>query len=275
MKRLTSLSCLLIIASATFYSCQDSEDQAVPSQVSPTVLKQLKDLGFNVKVHAPINFEGGYLVERDILIMPEELKVMKPGQRIPQAEQYSTTNVVKATTPRAITVYIPATFSATYVAALDEAIARYNAEGLNLTFSRVDATYPRPTIIFRRLSTNWEYAGILGSAGFPTSYGSPYGQIMMSGILESYYGLEVNGIATIMAHEMGHCIGFRHTDYFDRSISCGGSPYDEGDGGVGANHIPGTPTGASYWDLSWMLSCTDGGDRPFNADDKAALNFLY
>ncbi|MEQ8576674.1 MAG: M57 family metalloprotease, partial [Fulvivirga sp.] len=69
--------------------------------------------------------------------------------------------------------------------------------------------------------------------------------------------------------------GFRHTDFFDRSISCGGSTANEGDGGVGANHIPGTPTGASASAKSWMLACTDGGDRPFNNDDRTALNYLY
>ena len=74
---------------------------------------------------------------------------------------------------------------------------------------------------------------------------------------------------------MGHCIGFRHTDYFDRSISCGGAPSNEGSAGVGANHIPGTPTGATLADLSWMLACTDGGNRPFNNDDQTALDYLY
>ena len=74
---------------------------------------------------------------------------------------------------------------------------------------------------------------------------------------------------------MGHCVGFRHTDYFDRSISCGGSPSNQGTAGVGANHIPGTPTGATASKKSFMLACTDGGDRPFNADDKTALDYLY
>ena len=73
---------------------------------------------------------------------------------------------------------------------------------------------------------------------------------------------------------MGHFIGFRHTDYFDRSISCG-SGGNEGTAGVGANHIPGTPTGATLADKSWMRSCTDGGNRPFNNDDKTALDYLY
>jgi hypothetical protein len=157
---------------------------------------------------------------------------------------------------------------------LNEAIARYNAENLSLTFSRVTSS-SGANIVFSRLSRRDERRGVLGSAGFPTSSGNPYNRIMMSGILESTYGLTVNGIATIMAHEMGHCIGFRHTDYFDRSISCGGSTYNEGAGSDGANHIPGTPTGATLSAQSWMLSCTDGGNRPFNNDDKTALQYLY
>lgn len=126
-----------------------------------------------------------------------------------------------------------------------------------------------------RLSKRDERRGVLGSAGFPTAAGDPYGEIKMSGVLESSYGLGTNGIATIIAHEIGHCVGFRHTDYFDRSISCGGSASNEGQAGVGAIHIPGTPTGATLSAKSFMLSCADGGDRPFNNDDVIALNYLY
>lgn len=166
------------------------------------------------------------------------------------------------------------TFSATYASALDEAISRYNSENLTISFQRVTSS-SGADIVFTRLGSYDEGRGVLGSAGFPTSQGDPYNEIMMSGILESTYGLSVNGIATIMAHEMGHCIGFRHTDYFDRSISCGGGYSNEGDGGVGANHIPGTPTGASAQANSWMLACTDGSNRNFNNDDKTALDYLY
>jgi hypothetical protein len=81
-------------------------------------------------------------------------------------------------------------------------------------------------------------------------------------------------VASILAHEMGHCIGFRHTDYMDRSFSCGGSPTNEGASTVGAIQIPGTPAGPDP--NSWMLSCIGSGqNRPFNANDKTALNYLY
>ncbi|MBC8083111.1 MAG: protease, partial [Hymenobacter sp.] len=81
-------------------------------------------------------------------------------------------------------------------------------------------------------------------------------------------------IATILAHEVGHCIGFRHTDYAGRQYSCGGAPVNEGASSVGAVYIPGTAPGNDP--NSWMLACIGGGqNRPFNANDVTALRFVY
>jgi hypothetical protein len=266
--------CALLLGAAVFDACEQSDEVAKSNQVPNDVAAKLVDLGFNVKDFAPVKFNGGYLVERDIFLTDRDIAVMKKGVKVPIAEQYSTNQLVTGT-PRNIKVYIPtSSFSATYVAALDEAIKRYNAQNLVLTFTRVTSS-SSANMVFTRLRKSDERQGILGSSGFPTSSGNPYGQIMMSGVLQSTYGLGVNGIATIMAHEMGHCIGFRHTDYFNRAISCGGSASNEGASSVGANLIPGTPSGATLSANSWMLACTDGGDRPFNNDDKTALNYLY
>ena len=76
-----------------------------------------------------------------------------------------------------------------------------------------------------------------------------------------------------MTHEIGHCLGLRHTDYFNRSLSCG-SGGNEGDGGVGANHIPGTPTGFDA--NSIMLACfSSSEDGEFGPFDIKALEYLY
>ena len=86
----------------------------------------------------------------------------------------------------------------------------------------------------------------------------------------------VNYIGTIMAHELGHCIGMRHTDYMNRAYSCGGRKVNEGqvNNGVGAVLIPGTPSGPDAY--SWMLACVANNvNRPFNTNDKVALNYLY
>lgn len=265
---------VMLLSSVSFYSCESDDQSAKKNEIPAETVAKIASLGFDVTDRAPMRFEQGYLVEGDIYLTDADLATMKDGVVIPEVEQYRTTNLVTGT-PRTIKVYIPSSsFSATYIAALDEAIRRYNAENLVLTFSRI-TTSTGANITFKRLAKSDERRGVLGSGGFPTSAGNPYSQISMSGILESTYGLSVNGIATIMAHEIGHCIGFRHTDYFNRAISCGGSTANEGDGGVGAIHIPGTPTGATASAKSFMLACTDGSDRPFNSDDKTALNALY
>ena len=167
-------------------------------------------------------------------------------------------------------------FDQDYADAMDDAMARFNAENLEITFVRV-CDPAQADITFNRLKKGEERQGILGSAGFPTSSGDPYDEINMSGIIISRFGWSVDALATVMAHEMGHCIGFRHTDYYDRSISCGGSPTNEGSAGIGANHIPGTPNvgEVDFADQSWMLSCTGNVDRQFNAADQVALDFLY
>jgi hypothetical protein len=116
----------------------------------------------------------------------------------------------------------------------------------------------------------------LASAGFPSSSGTPYGTVKVNsqtigtGSSQIFY----NFLGSILAHEAGHCIGFRHTDYMDRSYSCGGSYANEGASNVGAVYIDGTASGPDAG--SWMLACVSRNqDRPFNTNDVKALNALY
>jgi uncharacterized protein YjaZ len=146
---------------------------------------------------------------------------------------------------------------------LDEALARYNAQNLSLTFQRVSSNGN-----IRLVKGNGSF---LASAGFPTG-GNPYGQVKVNS--RAIGNQPQSTVATIIAHEIGHCIGFRHTDYMDRSYSCGGGTANEGASSVGAVHIPGTPTGPDS--KSWMLACISSGEnRPFNNNDKTALGYLY
>lgn len=259
-------------------SCENQDAVAPQNEISNDVLAKIAQAGFDAH-NVMTSSEGGYFVEGDIYLTDATLDELVAPANLPVDEQYSTNNLVSTNGSRVITMYAPEGgrngYSSAMIAGLDEAISRYNNLNLQISFQRVTNSNGAD-IVMTRLSKRDERRGVLGSAGFPTAAGDPYNEIKMSGVLESSYGLGTNGIATIIGHEMGHCIGFRHTDYFDRSISCGGSTANEGDGGVGANHIPGTPTSADLsGNGSWMLACTDGSDRPFTSADVTALTYLY
>lgn len=256
------MMCLLLA------SCEQESTTPQKEPVSPETLSKIEALGF--KTDDAFKYNGYLVIENDIVLQEADLDRMKPSAKLAVEEQYSTDNLVTGM-PRVISVYLSTSFSSKYFTATDAAIARYNAEGLNMTFQRVSSSSGADISI---VPSPWWYVffGILGSSGFPTASGDPYGQIQLT---KSYYDgvSNIGALTTTIAHEMGHCIGFRHTDYMDRSYSCGGSTDNEGDGGVGANHIPGTPSGPDA--ASWMLACSDGSDRPFNANDKIALDYLY
>jgi hypothetical protein len=259
-----ALACALVIG----FSCQ-TEDEGIISknnQVPDAVVSKIKALGFSTQNIQKL--ENGYLVEGDIVLHDHDFErgINKRTLNVAGSEQYRTTNLVAA--PRVITVSAASTLGTAYIQATDAAIARYNAENLSLTFQRV----PSGGNIQIVKAGLFEQFLFLASAGFPTATGNPYNQIKVSTYQMNSQPLATK--ASIIAHEMGHCIGFRHTDYADRSYSCGGTPSDEGASDVGAIHIPGTPTGPDA--NSWMLACIGSGqDRPFNANDKIALDYLY
>lgn len=262
-KRLLLFSALAVTLG--FTSCQSEEEVTTDDQVSEQALKQIAELGFSN--HNVMRVDGGYLVEGDILLSENDLNSYADRKllRVGEEEQYHTTNLVTGM-PRVITIAMDYGLPRTYTAALDEAIARYNAEGLKMTFKRVSGN---ADITIRKAYGTVPY---LASAGFPKN-GNPHNQILVN---SRYMGVRPDQayLATILAHEIGHCIGFRHTDFMSREYSCGGIPVNEGASTIGAIQVPGTPSSPDP--NSWMLACIGtGDDRPFNANDKIALDYLY
>ena len=260
---------LFVLAGAalSLSSCSKKEEAAVaPAVASQDAMAQIKALGFSTQDVKAV--DGGYVVEGDMLLT-NELLASAPGYstlRVGDVEQYRTTNLV-GNLPRVLTVSISSSFNSYYVSAIDEAIRRYNAANLRVQFRRVSSGAEMPVKYSSNLGT-----GVLGqSGGFPSGGNPAPGFTLVPNVINS---TNVNYIATIMAHEMGHCIGMRHTDYYNRAYSCGGSASNEGASTVGAVLIPGTPSAAEP--NSWMLACVGNGvNRPFTANDLTALNYIY
>lgn len=261
MRKVFSIIGAAMFAALFIVACSKASKESVNTEVTQDVLAKISALGFSsAGVTAA---DGGFIVEGDIFLSTQDLTTMKTTHKLLVAneEQYRTTNLV--TGPRNITVSVTGTVPADFSTAVNAAIARYNAENLTLTFSRVASG---GNINIKIVNTR-QY---IASGGFPSG-GNPYNTISYA---KTYTTYGVDFMTTVVAHEIGHCIGFRHTDYMSRQYSCGGSAYNEGASTVGAILIPGTPSGPDP--NSWMLACLSATtNRPFNANDKTALNYLY
>lgn len=253
-----SLSCAVLFF--LFSSCSESQEANPqdPNEVSEAVKARFTALGFDA---SDIKKQGeNYLVEGDIIVTPEALANMNEPVIVngPKGEQYRTYNLVS--TPRTIRVRgvnLPTIVSQ----ALDRAIQNYNERGLSITFQRVSSGGD--------ITVGMANGGAGGVAGFPYGNGAPYNSITIFSGTTSY-SLDV--VEHVVTHELGHCIGFRHSDWFNRSYSCG-TGGSEGAGGVGAVGIPGT---VNYDPNSIMNACFSGSSTgEFSNYDRVALSNLY
>lgn len=181
-----------------------------------------------------------------------------------QFRQYRTNNLVG---PGVSVICVDGSgATGTMSAALDNAIANYTSLALQFDLVRTtgsNAGCDAEIVVVVK-------GGAGGSSGFPEN-GLPFGTVNV-GKSTANYGLAV--ATHVLTHEIGHTIGFRHTDYYNRSISCG-TGGNEGDGGVGAVHIPGTPTTATI-NGSVMNSCfNQASTGKWTSSDLTALNALY
>jgi hypothetical protein len=227
---------------------------------TPEIIDNLLQAGFP---RAEISVVGGIVyVGNDAEVSLAASREMLEGEG--EAEQYRTTNLVSASVD---TICIDGSrMTGVFSTALDDAIANYNAVGLSFQMIRTTGNGAGcDAVISGKIS-----GPVGGSAGFPSG-GLPYNKFNIGSGLKSF---DINTIEHVITHELGHTIGFRHSDYFNRSISCG-SGGNEGDGGVGAILIPGTPSGATVGG-SVMNSCFRTlEDGEFTSSDVTALRALY
>ena len=277
-KFLYAIGMMIMLATLAISCKKSATNEATVNSLTQEERVLVSSAGFNSN-WAERTAQGSYLIEGDILLSRAQLQEMSgvaPTNNfiIAEEEHYRTYNLV--TTPgtgaRIITVRLNGNFPAYYTTGLDQALARYNSYGLKITFQKVSSG---GDIVITGANLGTSGGGcILGQAsGFPTSSGNPSsGFTLSTSSCATTYINTADKADEVMAHEIGHCIGFRHTDY-KRRASCGPGP-GESAGSIGAVHIDGTPTNVSGNYNSWMMACTNGSPS-FSGDDGIALNVVY
>ena len=272
--KLPILLSIAALASVLFVACS-SEDNVNTNEITPEIASKLQAAYFDPSSAKVTTFMGekGVAVE-DMFFTFAQIDELGEGSNIPNTEHYRTTNLVKGL-PRVITVSVSPDLGSLGSSALDKTISMLNALGSQLTYQRVSFGGKGKTGADIEVTEFYElesggYITLGRAAGFPTRKGDPAkGFGINSRWFELSIAPTVNELAGTMAHEIGHCIGFRHTDYKTRE-SCGQN-VNEGSAGVGAIHISGTPTGSDP--TSIMQSC--GPAISFNNNDKNAMLTLY
>ena len=206
----------------------------------------------------------------DIAVTTEQLKAMQAVDS--QSKQYRTFNLVTGNNRTIDILGYNANdqfgLSERGQQALGWAVNNYNRlSGVTLNFrltfgTNVDAA---DMVVFDNSANN---SGSGGVAGFPNNAGQPNKFVQIFNL----DGFSTNVNEHVITHEIGHSIGFRHSDWFDR-LSCGSSQ-NEGQGSDGAVHVAGTPTGRDV--TSVMQACfANNEDGEFNNNDITALRNMY
>ena len=257
---ITRATLFAVVCGSLAFGCST---EMTPAEEQAEIIENLLQAGY--PANEILVLDGKVYAGRDAVVSLQGSREMLDTDGSTR-EQYRTSNLMSlALTKVCVNPTSKFNQSADLVAGLQAAIANYNSQGLTFKFAIGPAADCNANISIT------SQGGTSSSAGFPSG-GLPYPGPVYIGTGTARYG--AGPTRHVIEHELGHCIGFRHSDYYNRSISCG-TGGNEGDAGVGAILIPGTPSTAVRGGSVYNSCYSTTSDGVFTSSDVTALQTLY
>ncbi|PSL43858.1 dual-action HEIGH metallo-peptidase [Chitinophaga niastensis] len=262
---LFSFAGIILLFSSCVKTEPDKETPPVPP-VKKEPIELIKDMGFSTA--NVVQKSGGYLVEGDIFIPTTELDKKHETKilRVGPVEQYHTAELV-ANCPRTLKIYVSA-LGAAYESYVDDAINRFNGARTSLRFARTSNAAEANITVYGYA----EATATNGYAGLPSG-GEPYPAIYLNTTRFSAVN-NAGWAVSIVFHEMGHCVGFRHTDLVKGGVT-GCLAVNEGTVKADTIQLQSTII-TEKAPTSFMLPCMpERTSRSVSSSDVFALSYLY
>jgi hypothetical protein len=249
-------------ACAVLAACQDAEivtPEVQPAPLTAPLVQQVADLGFRTDM---IVDEGDHFrVEGDIIIAKSALAGPRVAPPVggPVFQWHTNQLVAQSKMAQGLRVNLTGISSNSgWLAAARDAITQWNWTG-GTKIRLVEGSPADITFNFASLPS-----GTLAQASFPTN-GVPGGTIHVS---TSYNSLSSSRKVWVLVHEIGHTIGYRHSNWDDLNEENYAEHYT-----YGANQIPGTP----YNDANSVMTGGVGSRtwNGFSSYDQVGNRYLY